>query len=524
MSLKARRADRDGIFSGTTPERAIIDIGSNTVRLVVYGGSMRAPVILLNEKVAARLGKDMAETGRIPQDSFDLALRGLRRFALLLEELEIEDVETVATAASREAENGPEFIAAVKALGFEPRVISGEEEARLSAQGVIGAFPGASGVMADLGGGSLELIRFADGETDAASSLPLGTLRLASHGDGDPANLVKALGKQLKKAGWGEPIDAPLYLVGGTWRAMAVYAMEKVGHPLSDPHGLWLDPARARILAEDLAQADPETLQKIERISTMRSSTMPHAAALLQAMLKKLQPERLIFSSWGLREGLLYDRLDRAARSQDPLLAALNLFAAQRGAPPRLATRVAGWTVDAVPAGEHGSERLRLAATQLALASMQIEPNLRLQQAVDWALHKRWIGLEAEERAMLAATVCANRNQRDLMPEITMLASEDALSEAVGWGLSVRLARRIGARSRRSFQVSRLLREGKRLTLLLRESHGDLHGIPTEKDMKLLSDHLGLDYEIRVVANDDWEAAAGNALGDPFDDLGEAAE
>lgn len=522
MSLKARRADRDGIFSGTTPERAIIDIGSNTVRLVVYGGSMRAPLILLNEKVAARLGQEMTETGRMPQESIDLALQGLRRFKLLLDELEIDDVETVATAASREAENGPDFIAAVKGIGFDPRVISGEEEARLSAQGVIGAFPGAEGVMADLGGGSLELIRIADGEADHGSSLPLGTLRLAKYGD-DAESMAKALGKELKKAGWGDPIEAPLYLVGGTWRAMAVYAMEKVGHPLSDPHGLWLDPKRARVLADDLAHASPETLQQIERISTMRSATMPHAAALLQAMLKKLKPERLVFSSWGLREGLLYDRLDIGARSQDPLLAGLTLFAAQRGAPPRLATRVAGWTVDAVPAGKHGSERLRLAATMLSLASMQIEPNLRLHQAVDWALHKRWIGVGAEERAMLAAAVCANRNQLELESQIRLLASEEALNEAIGWGLAVRLARRIGARSRRSFQVSKLLRKKKKLVLLLKESHSDLHGIPTDKDMTLLSNHLGLDYAIETVADEDWDAVTKKELGDPFDDFGQAA-
>ncbi len=524
MSLRARRADRDGIFSGNTPERAIIDIGSNTVRMVVYGGSMRAPVVLLNEKVAARLGREMAETGRIPRDSFDLAVKGLRRFKLLLEELEIDDIETVATAASRDAENGAEFIAAVNEIGFDPRVISGEEEARVSAQGVIGAFPGVEGVMADLGGGSLELIRIANGETSDASSLPLGTLRLSAFGDGKPDAMRKALSKELKNAGWGQPIEAPLYLVGGTWRAMAVYAMEKVGHPLSDPHGLWLDPKRARVLAEDLAQASPETLQQIERISTMRSTTMPHAAVLLQAMLKKLQPERLVFSSWGLREGLLYDRLEVGMRVQDPLLAGLTLFAAQRGAPPRLATRVAGWTVDAVPAGKHGSERLRLAATMLSLASMQIEPNLRLHQAVDWALHKRWIGIEAHERAMMAAAVCANRNHLDLPPEVKALASEEALNEAIGWGLSVRLARRLGARSRRSFQVSRLLREGDTLVLQLRESHQDLQGIPQQKDMTLLANHLGGDYAIRVVPNEEWETASGNGIEDPFDDLGEAAE
>ena len=178
MTLRARRPDREGIFSGDRAQRAIIDIGSNTVRLVVYGGSPRAPTVLYNEKVAARLGREMAETGAMPADSIELAMRGLKRFALLLDDLGIEDVETVATAATREASNGPEFIAAIEELGLSPRVISGEEEACLSAHGVLGAFPGAKGVVADLGGGSLELVHIADNRTGDPVSLPLGTLRL----------------------------------------------------------------------------------------------------------------------------------------------------------------------------------------------------------------------------------------------------------------------------------------------------------------------------------------------------------
>lgn len=499
MTLRARRTDKEGIFSGNKAERAIIDIGSNTVRMVIYGGSLRAPNVLFNEKVTAQLGRDIAHTGRLADEAIEIAMRGLNRYALLLQDLGVEDVETVATAASREASNGAEFIGQVAALGLKPRVISGEQEARISAAGVIGAFPGARGVVADLGGGSLELVNIATGQCGALTSLKLGTLRLPDYRGADIGEMKAKLVEQLQSAGWGKATDTSLYLVGGTWRAMAVVAMEGRNYPLTDPHGFDLSAKGAEKLARRIASSQPEELRVSPRVSTMRSEIMPDAAVLLQALLKVLQPTRLIFSSWGLREGLLFGRLTSHARSQDPLLAGLANFAAQRGAPPVLATRIAGWTSAAVPTLRQGSERLRLAASMLSLASMQIEPNLRAHQAMDWALHKRWISLDPEGRAMLAAAVAANGNHLAIPAELRKLASDEALEEAICWGLATRLARRLGGKSRRSLQVSRLVRENNQLILHLQHSHRHLFGIPNEKDMILLSARLGTDFDVRIV-------------------------
>lgn len=507
MSYRKRRADRDGAFSGNRPERAIIDIGSNTVRLVVYGGSMRAPTTLLNEKVTAKLGRDIATTGALADQAVELAMRGLKRFALLLADLGISDVETVATAAVRDASNGAEFVEALREHGFDPRVISGEEEACLSASGVAGAFPGANGVVADLGGGSLELVAIEDGQPGEAISLPLGTLRLPEFRDeaSNKKGMRKALEKALKKGAgdFGNPIGEgqPLYLVGGTWRCMAVYAMQDEGHPLSDPHGYAIDAKGALKLAKTLASETPESLQARDRITSMRAEKLPDAAVLLQALLSRVEPSGLVCSSWGLREGLLYDRLSPHMKAQDPLLAGVGVFASQRGAPPTLAAQIAGWTVDAAPSRKHGNERLRLAATMLALASMQIEPNIRHPQAVEWALHKRWIAITDRERAMLAAAIAANGNHLDLPDNVTELADDEALEEAICWGLATRLARRIGAKSRRSLQMSRLIVRDGALVLRLEDSHQDLFGIPTEKDIRLLAGRLGMDWTVETVAD-----------------------
>jgi exopolyphosphatase/guanosine-5'-triphosphate,3'-diphosphate pyrophosphatase len=500
-----RRENREGAFGGGTPERAIIDIGSNTVRLVVYGGTMRAPTVLLNEKVTAKLGREIASTGRLADEAMGLALRGLRRFALLLGDLGIRDVEVVATAAVRDAANGPDFVAELRAIGLDPRVISGEEEALLSAHGVIGAFPDARGIVADLGGGSLELVRVAGGTTEGASTLPLGTLRLPEHRGKNRGEMKKSLDKAIRKAGWDLAANAPeangaLYLVGGTWRAMAVFAMAARGWPLSDPHGFELDAGAAQQLAEMLALAESDALKGRDRISAMRAEKLPDAAVLLQALLARLAPEKVVFSSWGLREGLLYDRLPAHTRAADPLLAGVAVFAGQRGTQATLATRMAAWTLDAAPAREHGSERLRLAATMLALASMQIEPNIRLPQAINWALHKRWIGIDGKGRAMLAAAIAANGNQLALPDEVRALASEPAIEEAVRWGLALRLARRLGAQAPRSLEVSRLRIDAGALVLELAESHAALFGGPTEKDMKLLAGRLGLGWRVDIVS------------------------
>ena len=498
MALGARRVDREGAFAGNTPQRAIIDIGSNSVRMVLYGGSPRAPDVLFNEQVVPRLGSDMTD-GHLAGPAMELALRGLRRFALILADLGICDVETVATAAVREAANREGFLVRVRAAGLDPRVVSGEEEARLSAMGVIGAFPAARGVVADLGGGSLELVTVKGGACGAGISLPLGTLRLPGLAATTFEDSSRALSRTIREAGWDEPVGGDLYLVGGTWRAFAVYAMAGQGFALSDPHGFELPRKEAQRLAHRVAETDPEALRRQSRLSSLRAELLPQSGPLLHALLKRLQPDRVIFSSWGLREGLLFDRLPAVDRMQDPLLAGISVFANMRGCPPTLVTRVAGWTVNAMPPGWVGSERVRLAATALALASMQVEPNLRLETGLNWAMHKRWLSLSAEERALVAATVAANGAHYELPPGIVSLADPERLHAAMCWGLAIRLCRRLGARSRMSLQASRLHEDGGKLVLELEEARRDLYGIPPERDLAALAARLGLRPELRIV-------------------------
>lgn len=485
--LAARKANG----GETRPDRAVIDIGSNTVRLVAYAGSRRAPDVWLNEKVTARLGRDLITTGRMPDKAMDMALTSLARYALILRDLEVTDVQCVATAAVRDAANGPQFLDRVRALGLSPRLLSGEEEARYAAMGVIGAFPGAEGVVADLGGGSLELVDVSGGECRQGVSTPLGTLRLGPMRAKGDAAFRKAVAAELAAAHWAQGRPGPMYLVGGTWRALAAFAMHRDKYPLSDPHAYRLSAEEALKVAKRIAGMKPEELVTIDGISASRAAGLPDAAAMLTVLVTKLAPESLVISSWGLREGLLFARLEEAERAQDPLIAAVSRFASPRGASLSGATMMAGWTAAVVSSAGPGSERLRLAATLLAKAQAHLEPNMRLRHSFDWAMDKRWVGLDHRGRALIGTALRAAAGKPEPTPDLLRLASMEDLRTAAGWGLALRLSRRIGAGSRASMLTSRLTRNGNSVDLWLEESRAALASDQVRSELDALARWLG---------------------------------
>src|SRR6476661_3550283 len=199
---------------------AIIDIGSNSVRLVVYSGATRIPSVIFNEKVLAGLGKAVGETGAIDAEAEARALAALERFTLLIRQMKVVRTRTVATAAVREASNGAAFLAKVKKLGLDPRILSGEEEGKRAGQGVLSAIPDAVGIVGDLGGGSLELVEVGGGQVRRSASLPLGVLRLDALAE--KGNFAKRVAKAVDTAGFARACDGgPFYMVGGSWRALA---------------------------------------------------------------------------------------------------------------------------------------------------------------------------------------------------------------------------------------------------------------------------------------------------------------
>lgn len=475
--------------------RAIIDIGSNTVRLVVYNGPPRAPVVVLNEKVSAKLGKDMGKTGLISDKSMQTALAALARFAAMLKLLGVSDVDCVATAASRDAANGPQFLDAVRALGLSPRLLTGEQEARASATGVMAAFPGAVGTVGDLGGGSLELVSIDDAGCRGGITLPYGTLRLGDLRAGGANKFANTVRNGLEKAGWSQGKGLPLYIVGGSWRALALQAMHEIDWPLDDPHDFELAPEEALRFCRQfekgkLDRPDP-------RISSSRVASLPDAAALLGQLVERIAPSRIVFSSWGLREGLVFERLDPETKAQDPMIAGVAAFARNALVPPEHAAAVARWTAPVcIDAPEDGN--LRLASTMLALTAMRTEPNMRAEEAMAWALRKRWIGLNARGRAMMAMTVFANSGLTEVPAAFSRLASAQDLRDAIGWGLAIRLCRRLTGCADEALHQTAVRRERSTIVLEMGEPVQALYSDAASKDLRRLGDWLGLEWKVKL--------------------------
>jgi exopolyphosphatase/guanosine-5'-triphosphate,3'-diphosphate pyrophosphatase len=466
--------------------RAIIDIGSNTVRLVVYGGPPRAPVTLLNEKVTAKLGKHVAETGRLSDKAVASVLAALRRYKALLDLAGVPRVDVVATAAARDASNGHEFLEQVREIGFEPRLLSGVEEAETSATGVLGAFPDASGIVGDLGGGSLELVDVADGGTSHGVSLPLGSLRLPALRAKSDRVFVREIGRMLAKADWVAEPGVTLYLVGGSMRALARAMMVRLDWPLEDTHGFALDATEALKLARLLARRG-QAMKPIEGVSTSRLASIPDAAALLAVLLQRLEPGRVVFSSWGLREGVLFGSLSQEEQRQDPLLAGVEAFVAPMAVDTDLVDAAERWMAPVVPFAGRSTGRAALA---LCLAAGRVEPNLRRDLPHDWGLRKRWVGVDNAGRAVLAAALRASVGKGEGDAQWTRLASPELLAEARAVGLAARLCRRMSAASLAVIEATRLEVLGG--SLRIAGSVPGLVGDGSSRDLKELAQQLGL--------------------------------
>jgi exopolyphosphatase / guanosine-5'-triphosphate,3'-diphosphate pyrophosphatase len=301
--------------------QAIVDIGSNSIRLVVFGGPPRAPVALFNEKLMAGLGRGVVAGGRLDPANVAIALKGLARFAAMLDLMQPIAVRAVATAAVRDAADGAEFLDRVRALGLPAELLDGDGEAVAAGYGVIAALPEADGLVADLGGGSLELVRVADGEVHERVSLPFGAMRVAAIRAGGTGRLRKALRKAAADHSWlGSCAGKPLYCVGGAWRTLARVQMHLSGWPLAVLGNYAFPAAAARELKLAVREMGPVALAALSGVSSARALQLDDAAALLAALTAQVAPGSVVISAFGLREGLLYQALTPAQRARDPLI------------------------------------------------------------------------------------------------------------------------------------------------------------------------------------------------------------
>lgn len=490
MSLFRKAAP---VSSAAEPRTGIIDIGSNSIRLVVYQGPARLPAVLFNEKVMAGLGRGLAQTGAISEQSMDLAEQALARFAAVSREMEVTRLRTVATAAVRDASNGTVLLDIARDLGLEVETLSGEQEAMAAGHGVLSGIPDADGIVGDLGGGSLELVRVEGGKTGERVSFPLGVLRIAALRAKGQGALERQVHRMLSSAGWlGAGSGLPLYLVGGSWRALGRLDMHLQSYPLPVIHQYRMSPAEIARMGRTIAHVTKPWLRAVPGLSSGRASTLGDGAALLTALLKHLGSETTIVSAFGLREGLLYGDLDDAARGQDPLIVATRDEGRVFGRFPEHGDLLDRWIDPLFDADRPPMARLRQAACQLADVGWRANPEFRAERGVEIALHGNWVAIDARGRALMAQALFTSLGGGTNSPApLEALAPPSDLKRAVAWGLAMRLGQRLSGGLAGPLLRSRLSEDGEAVALHLSAEDQALYGDAVERRHAALAAAVG---------------------------------
>jgi exopolyphosphatase / guanosine-5'-triphosphate,3'-diphosphate pyrophosphatase len=416
---RAKRVDRP---------YAIVDIGSNSIRLLVYDQLGRAPMPRFNEKSLARLAEGLPETGAIAPDHFGRAVEALRRFRAIADAMGVSRIDAVATEAMRRASNGPQLAQAIEAKsGLKVRILSGAEEARFAALGVISGFFRPVGAVGDMGGGSLEVAEAIDDHVgDGWVSVPLGALPVEAMLAGGVSAAKRQIGETLRSRLLRALARPVFYAVGGGWRALAKAHMDAAGAPVKVVHGYTLAAAEAREFARAIARLSEAKLAATPGVAERRARTLPAAALVLDRVLKYLKPERVVFSALGLREGFLYSQLSPEEQYLDPLVEGAQLIGLPHARVPEFAPELASWTEGLFPEETAAEKRLRVAVCALSDIAWRDAPDLRAEESFRRLLEFPFIGVTHPERVFIAAAIHARYVGRPdapwLSPAIKLLA------------------------------------------------------------------------------------------------------
>ena len=453
---------------------AVVDIGSNSIRLVVYERLCRAPIALFNEKSVCALGKSLATTGKLARPEIDGTLHALRRFAHIARALQVGEIEYVATEAVRRAENGADFLAeAERATGRRIAVLSGRDEARAAAMGVAYSFYRPQGVVGDLGGGSVDLSTVApDGPGTTYGSLPIGTLPITRRLLEDQAAAAAFIDARLATVPWlaGAAAGSSFYVVGGGWRALARVRLALTDTPLKVVHDYRLSAEEAIRLGRSIAGLDDEELRTVPGMPGRRLETVRAAALLLERVVRRLEPERVVFSAFGLREGRAFAQLGADELAADPLVAGAQDFGAGRSRLPEIGGAMAHWTAPLFESETPSQLRLRLAVCEVSDSAWREHPAFRAREAFYRLAQYPFIGIDHAERALLAYAVFIRYegSPEDLfIRPLLSLLGEPERRRAELLGAALQLGYRISAAVPELLRTSRLWIAGDELRLHL---------------------------------------------------------
>lgn len=485
--MTARRSRKQDSFDRRPV--AVVDIGSNSIRLVVFDGTSRVPLPLFNEKVLSGLGRGLERTGELDAEGMESALQNLRRFAELIKAMGVRKTFALATAAARDASNGPEFVRLVrKTTGLPVVVLSGREEARLSALGVIAGTPEATGAMGDLGGGSLELVGLSDGRADRYATLPLGPLRLREVAERNRGQLIAMIDDHLHELGFLRAARGQdFYAVGGAWRALAKLHMSHNNYALEVIHHYAIRREAAIEFLGLVATQSRASLEGFTGVSRKRIETLPLAALVLERTLRRIKPERLVFSAYGLREGCLYDSLPAKLKRVDPLLSGARAMLEGNRRYKVDPETLADWVEPLFK--DKSRARLRLATCYLADIAWNEHPDHRGEIAFTRALYMPVAGIDHPGRAYVALALFA-RYEGQPDPDTTRAAwyllDEESLREAYQLGLALRVAYRLTGGAASVFARCKLKLTAKDIVLGIPKRMGGMVGELVGRRMEAL--------------------------------------
>lgn len=476
---------------------AVIDIGSNSVRLVVFEGQGRFPAVAFNEKVFCGLGRSVAETGELDADAIALALRTLDRFALLLKRMGVRDIRAVATAAVRDATNGQTFLRQIRqSCRFDVRLLTGGEEARTSAFGVLVGLPGADGLVGDLGGGSLELVQVGNAGVSDNITLPLSPFLLADRFKKDRKGTIAHIDRVLSTVGFAAACkNKEFYAVGGAWRDIARLHIDHTGYPLHILQSYVIEHGEVLEICDLISGMSPPSLARLPSVANRRAEILPLAATILGRIFTLFRPSQLVVSTMGVREGLLYAEMPQKVRDLDPLLEGCRELAQFSGRFPQHAGALLDWTGPLFPDEPAGERRLRLAACMLSDVAWRGHPDYRAEKMLTEVLYGRFGGLDHRGAALIALAlyVCyggsAGQGTAALLEKILGRAD---VARARTIGLALRLGQRFSGGTSSALRLARLVMgKGDKLELIVRADARNMASEAVTRRLEALAKALG---------------------------------
>jgi exopolyphosphatase/guanosine-5'-triphosphate,3'-diphosphate pyrophosphatase len=475
----------------------VIDIGSNSIRLVVFEAAQRNPVPLFNEKVLCAIGRGVRSKGKLDPGGVRRARRVLDRFRALSEIMGVVRLEAVATAAVRDAEDGPDFVADASArCGVKVRVLSGAEEAALAADGVVSGIPDAQGLVGDVGGGSLELTQLTPGRRGAGATLSLGPLHLMDSANGSIAKARKLVDQALKNVSWLSSCKGQtLYAVGGVWRALARIHMRHTDYALHVLQHYTIEAKDAEKMSHVLSVQSRKSLESLTEIPRRRIETLPYGALVLEKLIVSAKVARVVISAYGLREGILFRMLSEEERARDPLIEAAREMADTLGRHAGHGEELALWSAPLFPDETAEDRRLRRAACLLSDIGWRTHPDYRGEHAFHEVLRAPIAGLDHSARAFLARCVFHRYTGGDedekLSVNLDPIVGSERSERAFRLGLALRLGHVLSASTPGVLGRSALELSKKMLILRMAPALAPLVGEIVRKRLNALAEAFG---------------------------------